>query len=124
MCSSRRMGGGLLQPGLFFSALVLALLLALPASANSFRSWWQEILQNFLAANDVQSYEWELINEDSEWSPRAGLQVVDLGHDFYLMGGRTPNPPPAKVRPPHGGARLSLQHFSRPQGRLQTSSRL
>jgi len=42
---------------------------------------------------DFSSYEWTEVNEDAAWSPRAGLQVVELRNQFYLMGGRTPNPP-------------------------------
>ena len=44
-------------------------------------------------ALDFGSYEWTLINEEAEWAPRAGLQVVELRNRFYLMGGRTPRPP-------------------------------
>lgn len=36
---------------------------------------------------------WNLIEDAAPWAPRAGLQVVDLKGRFYLMGGRTPNPP-------------------------------
>ena len=58
------------------------------------------LLQHFHAylhraagALDFGSYEWTLINEEAEWAPRAGLQVVELRNRFYLMGGRTPRPP-------------------------------
>ena len=44
-------------------------------------------------ALDFGSYEWTLVNEEAEWAPRAGLQVVELRNRFYLMGGRTPRPP-------------------------------
>lgn len=44
-------------------------------------------------ALDFASYEWTLVNEEAEWAPRAGLQVVNLKNRFYLMGGRTPRPP-------------------------------
>ena len=44
-------------------------------------------------ALDFSSYEWTLINGEAQWSPRAGLQVVNLRNRFYLMGGRTPRPP-------------------------------
>jgi hypothetical protein len=36
---------------------------------------------------------WSEINPNAPWGGRAGLQVVDLAGSFYLMGGRTPNPP-------------------------------
>ena len=42
---------------------------------------------------DSDAYQWTLINEDANWSPRAGLQVVNLRNHFYLLGGRTPRPP-------------------------------
>ena len=44
-------------------------------------------------ALDFGSYEWTLVNEEAEWAPRAGLQVVELRNRFYLMGGRTARPP-------------------------------
>jgi len=37
--------------------------------------------------------DWELVDEHADWSPRAGLQVVQLYNSLYLMGGRTPRPP-------------------------------
>ena len=36
---------------------------------------------------------WTEVQPSAPWSPRAGLKVVSLGDRFYLMGGRTPNPP-------------------------------
>ncbi len=42
---------------------------------------------------DFSSYEWTEVNGYADWEPRAGLQVVELRNQFYLMGGRTPNPP-------------------------------
>ena len=37
--------------------------------------------------------DWTQVADDPGWSPRAGLQVVDLRNNFYLMGGRTPIDP-------------------------------
>jgi hypothetical protein len=37
--------------------------------------------------------EWTLVNESAEWTPRAGLQVLEQRGRFYLLGGRTPRPP-------------------------------
>ena len=37
--------------------------------------------------------EWFLINQNAPWQPRAGLRVVDLNDNLYLLGGRTPRPP-------------------------------
>jgi len=42
---------------------------------------------------DLSAYQWLEINADASWEARAGLQVVELNNDFYLMGGRTPRPP-------------------------------
>ena len=48
-------------------------------------------------AVDFESWEWDVIKEsdrfDGSWSPRAGLQVIELRNRMYLMGGRTPKPP-------------------------------
>lgn len=35
---------------------------------------------------------WTAINSDAAWTRRAGLQVVELGGSFYLLGGRTSRP--------------------------------
>jgi hypothetical protein len=52
---------------------------------------------NGKSAPDFESYRWTVIKEsdrfDGSWAPRAGLQVVELHNRFYLLGGRTPNPP-------------------------------
>ena len=48
---------------------------------------------NAYGLRDFESYEWTEVNPDAEWAPRAGLQVVHQRGSFYLMGGRTPNPP-------------------------------
>jgi N-acetylneuraminic acid mutarotase len=42
------------------------------------------------APPDLGSYQWELINGDSDWERRAGLQAVKLNGSFFVMGGRTP----------------------------------
>lgn len=42
---------------------------------------------------DFAAYQWTPVNEDASWSPRAGLQVVELKNRLYLMGGRTPLDP-------------------------------
>ena len=44
--------------------------------------------------------EWIEVNDDAAWDPRAGLQVVEIENEIYLLGGRTPlnpatNPGPA-----------------------------
>ncbi len=44
-------------------------------------------------ASELSSYQWDLVNPAASWSPRAGLQVVDLNDRFYMMGGRTPVDP-------------------------------
>jgi hypothetical protein len=45
------------------------------------------------AAADFASYSWTEVNSDATWEARAGLQVVELRNELYLMGGRTPRPP-------------------------------
>lgn len=58
--------------------------------------------KNIVAGDKVkgfESYGWTEINDNAQWSPRAGLETVALGRDFYLLGGRTPNP---YVPPPEG----------------------
>lgn len=47
----------------------------------------------FSSLTYAQSDAWNLINPDSDWSGRAGLQAVSIGESFYIMGGRTPKPP-------------------------------
>jgi hypothetical protein len=44
-------------------------------------------------AADVSSYQWAVVNDAAPWGARAGLQVVDRGGTFFLLGGRTPRPP-------------------------------
>ena len=50
-------------------------------------------------SNGFDSYDWTEINDNADWSRRAGLETVALGRDFYLLGGRTPQP---FVPPPDG----------------------
>jgi hypothetical protein len=42
---------------------------------------------------DFESYTWQEVAAGRRWEPRAGLRVLDLDGNFYLMGGRTPRPP-------------------------------
>jgi hypothetical protein len=42
---------------------------------------------------DFESYTWNEIAQGNHWEPRAGLQALELGDNFYLFGGRTPRPP-------------------------------
>jgi len=51
------------------------------------------VVRSFNSAVDLASYQWTEVSGSAEWSPRAGLQVVELGNRFFLMGGRTPKPP-------------------------------
>lgn len=44
---------------------------------------------------DFDAYDWTQINPGAPWAPRAGLESVELNGRFYVMGGRTPLPPPA-----------------------------
>lgn len=84
-----------------FSGLVLLFTAATTVTASGLRGTEHKgLLQHLHAylhraggALDFGSYEWTLVNEEAEWAPRAGLQVVELRNRFYLMGGRTPRPP-------------------------------
>ena len=42
---------------------------------------------------DFEAYTWSDTSPGGYWAPRAGLQTVELNGRFYLLGGRTPNPP-------------------------------
>ncbi|MGH1493767.1 MAG: hypothetical protein ACRBK7_30955 [Acidimicrobiales bacterium] len=44
-------------------------------------------------------YTWTEVNDEAPWGSRAGLEAVPLRGDFYILGGRTPNP---WVAPPDG----------------------
>jgi hypothetical protein len=44
-------------------------------------------------SSDFEDFDWSLLTADPGWAPRAGLQVVELRNEFYLMGGRTPIDP-------------------------------
>lgn len=45
------------------------------------------------AVLDFDAYSWTEISPGGYWEPRAGLQTVELHDRFFLLGGRTPNPP-------------------------------
>jgi hypothetical protein len=49
--------------------------------------------------NSFNNYDWTEVNEEAPWVARAGLEAVVLDGDFYILGGRTPNP---WVPPPVG----------------------
>jgi hypothetical protein len=42
------------------------------------------------AALAIENYEWTMVADDAPWGRRAGLRVVELNGDLFLMGGRTP----------------------------------
>ena len=42
--------------------------------------------------NGFNNYDWTEVNEHAPWVARAGLEAVVLDGDFYILGGRTPNP--------------------------------
>ena len=72
---------------------LLMISLSSPALSYSFGHWFQKIVRLYEKATDIESYAWTLKNSEAGWSARAGLQVVELSDDFFLMGGRTPRPP-------------------------------
>ena len=41
---------------------------------------------------DFEDYAWTRVDRRAGWTRRAGLQVVELNDNIYLMGGRTPLP--------------------------------
>lgn len=47
----------------------------------------------------VDRYTWTEVTPAAEWSPRAGLQAVQLRGRFYVMGGRTPLDPAVNPLP-------------------------
>ena len=90
----------LLHPTRLMSWLMLTSLLAFATGCDSEgqaphlgKSWLHQLFARLEAALDFESYEWTEVNGDAPWEARAGLQVVDIDGRFYLMGGRTPNPP-------------------------------
>ena len=48
------------------------------------------ILSLEVKSAEFSDYQWDVVNSSAAWTPRAGLQVVELNDQFYLMGGRTP----------------------------------
>ena len=40
--------------------------------------------------NNFKQWSWEEVNNNANWSPRAGLQVLNHQDQFFLFGGRTP----------------------------------
>ena len=44
-------------------------------------------------SSDFEFYGWNEINPAANWEPRAGLEVLALHSNLYLMGGRTPIDP-------------------------------
>lgn len=53
------------------------------------------VFLSYLSTFNFENYEWTEINPSAPWAPRAGLESVELKGLFYVMGGRTPLPPPA-----------------------------
>lgn len=43
--------------------------------------------------NNFKHWSWEEVNNNANWSPRAGLQVLNHQNQFFLFGGRTPLDP-------------------------------
>ena len=83
------------RKSLLIGLVVMALLAAAaPALAGGSRS---EKASKKLERLD--SYEWTEVADNAPWAGRAGLEAAKLGRDFYILGGRTPNP---WVAPPAG----------------------
>lgn len=74
----------------WYFTLLAVLCLALLGCSNSHES----DDENALAATaNFDAYSWTRVDGGQSWEPRAGLQAVEIGGRFYVMGGRTPRPP-------------------------------
>src|SRR5512137_1102118 len=73
-----------------FAGVVLMLAIA---SVPGVRGTGGAFAQGVASGLDFGSYTWTKITANAQWTPRAGLQVVELGGRFFLMGGRTPTNP-------------------------------
>jgi len=71
-----------LRKGVPAVLLVILLLVPMPALSGGRQG-----------VRQISSYDWSQQNEGTSWAPRAGLQVVELRNNFFLMGGRTPLDP-------------------------------
>ncbi len=74
---------------------ILALVIALTSSNPYHRS-----------DRNFKHWEWLEINDNAMWSPRAGLQVLQKGQSFFLMGGRTPTNPAVLPFPVPGASEI------------------
>ncbi len=86
-----------LHTALLTAALATGLFSASAYAQPNHHEFWA-FLQRLIAhvtALDFNRYEWHETNPSAEWSPRAGLESVQLKEKFFVMGGRTPIPPPA-----------------------------
>jgi hypothetical protein len=80
------------------SVLVGFVLLALLAASSPASAGGRGIDRLQRTADRFDGYEWDQVGE-APWAGRAGLEAAVLGRDFYILGGRTPNP---WVPPPDG----------------------
>ena len=76
--------------GLFLFVITLPLVAGCDGNNNNGGSASAARLQEIL---DFESYIWKEIPAGARWEPRAGLQALELDQNFYVFGGRTPNPP-------------------------------
>ena len=53
-------------------------------------SYAQRASNNGNNRNNLKHWSWEEVNNNANWSPRAGLQVLHHQNQFFLFGGRTP----------------------------------
>ncbi len=54
--------------------------------------------------NNFKQWSWEEVNNNANWSPRAGLQVLNHQNQFFLFGGRTPLDPASLPFPVPGAS--------------------
>ena len=69
-------------------SIILCLLLAIGFSLHA-----QRESTNGNNRKNFKHWSWEEVNPNANWSPRAGLQVLNHQNQFFLFGGRTPLDP-------------------------------
>ncbi|MDG2051848.1 MAG: hypothetical protein P8M78_16975 [Myxococcota bacterium] len=82
----------------FLAAVLITGLFGATAHAQpASQDFWNFLtkLIAYVTALNFDAYEWDEINPSAAWSPRAGLESVELDGLFYVIAGRTPLPPPA-----------------------------
>ena len=66
--------------------IILTLLFSFPVNSQTVKNRGND-------RNNFKQWTWQETNPNADWSPRAGLQVLNHQDHFYLFGGRTPIDP-------------------------------